>query len=107
MINGELAAAVEQVTKLAFAPGAFEDVGLFDSRPGQAPPLGAQGVELVSHGKLLGEKRLGSGEPFCMRNDRMLHGQSPSDWVARWVSGRAGPEASFSHGDRWKRLISR
>src|SRR3954452_4887122 len=105
VIDGELAMAAEQIAKRAFALGAFEDIGLLDSDPGQLPALRAQCVEFVRHGTLPGEKRLAGGEPFFARNDGMLHGQSPSVWGVEWVSCRGPPEASFSQGDTWKRLI--
>ena len=46
MIDGELAAAAEQVAERAFALGPFEDIGLLDPDPGQLPALGAERVEL-------------------------------------------------------------
>src|SRR5271166_2513931 len=58
MIDGELAAAAEQVTERACTLGPFEDVGLVDPDPGQLPALGAERAEFVGHGALLGEKRL-------------------------------------------------
>ncbi len=78
MIDGELAAAAEQVAERAVTLGPFEDIGLFDPDPGQLPALGAERVQFVGHGALLGEKCLAGVKPLFARNDRMVHGQSPS-----------------------------
>ncbi len=77
VIDGELAAAAEQVAERALALGPFEDIGLLDLDPGQLPALRAQCVERVGDGALLGEKRLAGVKPLVARNDRMVHGQSP------------------------------
>ena len=52
----------------------------------------------------LASKRLAGVKPLFARNDRMVHGQSPL--VIGQVCAHGRPEASFSQGDRWKRLIS-
>src|SRR5712671_8013826 len=54
VIDGELPAAAEQVAERAFALGPCEDIRLLDPDPGQLPALGAQGVQLVRPGALLG-----------------------------------------------------
>ena len=63
VVDGELAAAVEQTAERAFALWTFEDIVRLDPDPGQIPPLGAQRVEFVGTGALLDEKRLAGGEP--------------------------------------------
>src|SRR3978361_1388505 len=77
MIDGELALAAEQVAERAVALGSFKDIGLLDLGPWQLPALGAQFVERVCQGALLGQKRLGGGKPLFARNDWMVHDQSP------------------------------
>jgi hypothetical protein len=102
MIDGELAAAAEQVAERALTLGRFEDIGLFDLDPWQLPALGAERVKLVSHGALLDEQRLAGVKPLFARNDSMVHGQSPS--VIGQMRAHRRPEASFSQGDKWKRV---
>src|SRR3712207_2129669 len=92
VVDGELAAAAEQVTERACALGPFEGLGLLDLDPGQPPALGAERVEFVGHGALLGEKRLAGLKPLLARNDRVVHGRSPS--VVGQPRTRWRPEAS-------------
>ena len=77
IIDGELAATAEQVAERAVTLGPLEDIGLLDLDPRQLPALGAERVEFVGHGALLGEKRLAGVKPLFARNDCMVHGQSP------------------------------
>ena len=107
VVDGKLAAPVEQVGKAALALRTSEDIGLFDPDPGQLAPLRAQRVEFVGDGKLAGEQRLARCEPFVAGNDRVLHDRSPSVWVADRQWRRDRPGARPSQGDRWNRLISR
>ncbi len=65
------------------------------------PALGAERVEFMGHGALLGQQRLARGQPLFARNDRVVHGHSP------WFWSDAAAEASFSQGGRWNKLISR
>src|SRR5918993_483768 len=85
--------------------GPSKIIGLLDLDPGQLPALGAERVEFVGHGALLSEKRLAGTKPLLARNDRVVHGRSPS--VAGQLRARRRPEASSSQGARWKRPISR
>ena len=103
VVDGELAPVAEQVGERAVALGTLEDIGLVDPDPGQLPALGAQRVELVGHGAFFGEKRLAGVEPFFARNDRVVHGRSPSG-IGSGVTER---RASRSQGGKWNRLISR
>ena len=69
VIDGELAAAPEQIRERALALRPFEHIGLLDLDPGQLAALGAKGIELMGDGFLLGEQRLAGGKPFLARGD--------------------------------------
>ena len=58
VIDGELAAALEQICKRALAFRPFEDIGLLDFDPGQPAAFGAKCIELAGHGFLLRKSAL-------------------------------------------------
>jgi hypothetical protein len=58
VIDRELAAALEQIRKRAFALRSFEHVRLLDFDPGKPTTFGAKRIELVRYGFLLEEDAL-------------------------------------------------
>jgi hypothetical protein len=69
VIDGELAAAPEQIRERALALWPLEYIGLFDLDPGQLTACGAESIQLMGDGFLLGEQRLAGGKPFLAGGD--------------------------------------
>lgn len=69
VIDRELAAALEQIRKRAFALRSFEHVRLLDFDPGKPTTFGAKRIELVRYGFLLEEERPAGGKPLLSRYD--------------------------------------
>jgi len=90
VVEDELTTILEQVeeTRLAVAP--VEDVVLTDPYPGQASPVGGQGVVLAGESLLLLAKLLERGLPLGLGNDSgKLHSLPPTPWCTSRSPERA------------------
>src|SRR5579871_4713843 len=87
MIDGELAATLEQTGKCALTIWSFEDIGLLNLNPRQLAALFSEFVEFVRNVLLFGEQCLARGKPFLARDDfrwregACCHNQNSADRV--------------------------